>query len=93
MSKKNSTTNPSSSKKEVSKKSAAVESSYPRPQWVLPEHKIAKLVKENPSREGTIAHECWNLIKNGMTVSKYLELGGRIKDLRANYFRGNISLS
>jgi hypothetical protein len=32
------------------------------------------------------------MITNGMTVGKYLEKGGSIKDLRANLHRGNIEL-
>jgi hypothetical protein len=68
------------------------ESSYPRPRYVFDEQKIVKLVKENPSREGTHAHENWEMIKNGMSVAKYLENGGSIKDLRANLHRGNIEL-
>lgn len=80
-----------SSKKRTKKAVEAVET-YPRPQYVFGGQKITKVATSNPSREGTKAHDNWAMIKNGMTVEKYLEKGGSIKDLRANLHRGNIEL-
>lgn len=42
--------------------------------------KITKLVSENPFRAG--AAKRFDLIRDGMTVGKYLELGGLMADLR-----------
>lgn len=42
---------------------------------------ITKLVDENPRREGSFGHKSFAVIRNGMTVEKYQEAGGRIKDL------------
>lgn len=42
--------------------------------------KITKIVSENPFRAG--AAKRFDLIKDGMTVGKYLELGGLMADLR-----------
>jgi len=44
--------------------------------------KITRLVRENPRRSGTHGHASFALIKSGMSVDKYLELGGRMNDLR-----------
>lgn len=42
---------------------------------------ITKLSDENPRREGSLGYKSFAAIRNGMTVEKYLEAGGRIKDL------------
>jgi len=42
---------------------------------------ITVLVDKNPKREGSSAHERFNLYRTGMTVSQYVEAGGRTGDL------------
>ena len=44
--------------------------------------KIKLLVKENPKREGSTAHEQFALYKEGMTVRQYLEVGGRTSGIK-----------
>lgn len=58
-----------------------------------PELIIVKDVKTNPRKEGTWGHQSWSLIKSGMTVAKFTELGGRTADLRWDIARGNCHLT
>jgi len=51
--------------------------------------KITILVEGNPKR-GTAA-ERYNLYKNGMTVGKYIELGGQLRDVTWDAKKGWIS--
>lgn len=51
--------------------------------------KITILVEGNPKR-GTAA-ERYNLYKNGMTVGKYIELGGQLRDVTWDVKQGWIS--
>jgi len=51
--------------------------------------KITILVEGNPKR-GTAA-ERYNLYKNGMTVGKYIELGGQLRDVTWDAKQGWIS--
>lgn len=51
--------------------------------------KITILVEGNPKR-GTAA-ERYNLYKNGMTVGKYIELGGQLRDVTWDIKQGWIS--
>ena len=51
--------------------------------------KITILVEGNPKR-GTAA-ERYNLYKNGMTVGKYIELGGQLRDVTWDAKHGWIS--
>lgn len=44
--------------------------------------KIIKLIKENPRRVGTKAHENFKLIRSKMTVARYKQIGGDMRDLR-----------
>jgi len=53
---------------------------------------IIKDVKTNPRTEGTWGHFSFSLIKNGMKVSKFIELGGRTKDLRWDISKGHCHL-
>jgi hypothetical protein len=54
---------------------------------------IIKDVKTNPRKEGTLGHASFALIKNGMTVAKFIELGGRTTDLRWDIAHNNIHLT
>jgi hypothetical protein len=42
---------------------------------------IATVVKENPKKEGTKAHERFALYKKGMTVAEFIAAGGNRADL------------
>ena len=53
---------------------------------------IRKDVKGNPRKEGTLGHQSFSLITNGMTVAKFVELGGRMKDLQWDIKAGNCHL-
>lgn len=70
--------------KEGGKKSATAEKSESaggRRSRVNGDAKITVLVKENPKREGSGAHERFALYKTGMTVAKALEAGVTAADI------------
>ena len=74
---------PAKSEKPAAKpaKVAAEPSGKPgRTSAIKPEMKVKLLVAENPKRAG--AAERFALYKDGMTVAKYLELGGTMADVR-----------
>jgi hypothetical protein len=54
---------------------------------------IVKDVKTNPRKEGTWGFQSFSLIKSGMTVAKFVELGGRTTDLRWDIAKGHIHLT
>ena len=54
---------------------------------------IVKDVKGNPRREGTFGFESFGLIRSGMTVEKFVEAGGRMKDLHWDIQHGHCHLS
>lgn len=58
-----------------------------------PEQKIKMLVDKNPKREGTKAHDKWEIYRNGMTVSEYLEKGGKSHTLSWDVNHDLISVS
>ena len=49
---------------------------------IIPENSTIQLLKENPKRSGTKAHERFALYRSGMTVGEFLKLGGSVNDLR-----------
>ena len=53
---------------------------------------IIKDVKGNPRKEGSLGFQSFSLIKSGMTVAKFVELGGRMKDLQWDILAGNLHL-
>ena len=53
---------------------------------------IVKDVKGNPRKEGTFGHASFSLIRSGITVHKFVELGGRMTDLRWDINHGNCHL-
>ena len=57
-----------------------------------PKTKIKKLADKNPAREGTATFERFALIKNGMTVEKYVEAGGKATYLTYFQKAGHIDL-
>lgn len=58
-----------------------------------PDMIIVKDVKTNPRKEGTWGHQSFALIKSGMTVAKFVELGGRTSDLRYDMAHGHLHLT
>jgi hypothetical protein len=54
---------------------------------------IGILAKENPKREGTLAHERFALYEHGMTVAEYIAAGGRAGDIAYDVEAGYIELS
>lgn len=58
-----------------------------------PDMIIVKDVKTNPRKEGTWGHQSFSLIKTGMTVAKFVELGGRTSDLRYDMAKGHLHLT
>lgn len=58
-----------------------------------PSFYIIKDVKGNPRREGSWGHQSFGFIKSGMTVAKFVELGGRMKDLRYSILQGHCHLT
>ena len=58
-----------------------------------PSLKIVKDVKGNPRREGSWGAQSFGLIKTGMTVAKFVELGGRMKDLQYDIKQGHCHLT
>ena len=48
---------------------------------------------DNPRREGTGAHDRFKLLKDGMTIEKFTEAGGRLRDIRHNVRDGHITLT
>jgi len=53
---------------------------------------IIKDVRRNPRQEGTWGFQSFALIRNGMTIDKFLAKGGRRKDLRWDLAHGNCHL-
>lgn len=53
---------------------------------------IVKLVKENPRRKGTFGFKSFQKIQNKMTVGKFVEAGGRLRDLHWDVQHGNLKL-
>jgi hypothetical protein len=58
-----------------------------------PEMIIVKDIKTNPRKEGSLGWHSWSLIKSGMTVAKFVELGGRTSDLRYDMAQGHLHLT
>jgi len=58
-----------------------------------PDMIIIKDIKGNPRKEGTLGFDSFALIKSGMTVAKFTELGGRTTDLRWDINKGHIHLT
>lgn len=57
-----------------------------------PKAKITKLVDANPRKEGSKAHKSFALIRNGMTVEKYVEAGGKLPNLKKEVSKGRVKL-
>lgn len=55
--------------------------------------KITKVTKDNPRREGTLGHASFALITSGMTYEKFIELGGRNKDLAFDVAKGHLKVA
>jgi hypothetical protein len=49
---------------------------------IVIENSTIQLLKENPKRSGTKAHERFALYESGMKVTEFLKLGGTKNDLR-----------
>lgn len=54
--------------------------------------KIFRLLTINPRRAGTSGHKSWELIEDGMTISAFLEKGGRMCDLLWEIGKNRIEL-
>lgn len=63
-----------------------------RPRKFSGDSKIRKIVKYNPRREGTIAHDNFKIFKNSMKVDSYLKAGGDLRDLRYSVKKGWIEI-
>jgi hypothetical protein len=48
--------------------------------------KIKVLVEENPKREGSMAHKCFALYRDGMTVAEYCEKANKLRDRNVGLF-------
>jgi hypothetical protein len=48
----------------------------------IDENSTIQLLKENPKRSGSEAHQRFALYRSGMTVGEFLKLGGTKNDLR-----------
>jgi hypothetical protein len=46
--------------------------------------KISKAVRKNPWRKGSSGEKSWDLLETGMTVRQFLEVGGKMRDLRTD---------
>lgn len=77
----------------ATKKSSKKEVRNTRGTVTSPDMIIVKDVKANPRKEGTLGHTSWSIIKSGMTVAKFVELGGRTSDLRWDMRKGHLHLS
>lgn len=77
----------------ATKKSSKQEARNTRGTVTSPDMIIVKDVKNNPRKEGTLGHASWSLIKSGMTVAKFVELGGRTSDLRWDMAKGHLHLT
>lgn len=51
-----------------------------------------RAVQPNPRRPGSLCHERYNLIREGMTVSEYLSKGGRTADIRSGLRHNHYTL-
>lgn len=58
-----------------------------------PKLTIVKQVTGNPRREGTFGYHSFSLIKNGITIEKFVQKGGRMKDLRWDLEHGYVKVS
>ncbi len=47
-----------------------------------PDAKITVVAKENPRREGTHGHTVFEYYRKAGTVAKFLEMGGKVADIR-----------
>lgn len=56
------------------------------------DQKISILVKENPKREGTGAHEIFEMLRKSKTVGEFYKKGGGSHNLRWNIDHGYISV-
>ena len=55
---------------------------HPGPRSNFSGKRIFKISKSNPRKPGTLGHQSFELIKDGMTFEEYKKAGGRNQDLR-----------
>lgn len=89
---KKKTTKKKVTKKKVTKKTTASKVRGRAPTYD-PKSKIKILSDGNPKRKGSASYERFALYKNGMTVGKFLEKGGRTADLKWDVSKGFISVT
>lgn len=89
------TSKPSAAKKAAKNaaKATGEKGTSKRTKFANAEHRLYKLVKKNPRREGTNGYKSFELVRNGMTYRQYVEAGGRNNDLRWDVDKGYIVLS
>lgn len=63
------------------------------PRTRIDKTKVISVLVENPKRKGSLSYDRFKLYKDGMTVEKYLEKGGRAPDLAYDAEHKYIKLS
>jgi hypothetical protein len=85
---------PPVAKKKAAKKSnlTTITASAKHSRHIPADAKIIKVSAENPRRKGTFGFKSFAKIINNMTVSQYVERGGRMKDLRWDLQHGYVRI-